>query len=147
MFNCCLDSAGWLRAECLTGQCSIRGRGENFLLSTSSRTVFGPAQPPIQWVPELQAFHSCEASPAQDLNPSGSRAMFCCFPQWVSNLSVGSQKPHCQIWCQIQRAKTQHYNTLRGLSLKWILTKRQPVQPIMRMCNRKRNSVGSTRPH
>jgi hypothetical protein len=25
-------------------------------------------------------------SRAQDLNRSGSRAMFCCFPQWVSNL-------------------------------------------------------------
>jgi hypothetical protein len=58
------------------GSGSIPGRGEIFLLSTSARTGFGPAEPPIQWVPELKAFHSCEASPAEDLNPSGSSVFF-----------------------------------------------------------------------
>jgi hypothetical protein len=35
----------------LRGQSSSRGRGKIFLLSTSSRPVLGPTQPPIQWVP------------------------------------------------------------------------------------------------
>jgi hypothetical protein len=30
---------------------SSYGKGKNFVLSTSSRPVLGPSQPPIEWVP------------------------------------------------------------------------------------------------
>jgi hypothetical protein len=30
------------------------GRGEIFLLSTSSKPVLGPTQPPIEWVPVVE---------------------------------------------------------------------------------------------
>jgi hypothetical protein len=35
-----------------TGRSSSPGRVKNFLFSTSSRTALGPAEPPIQRVPE-----------------------------------------------------------------------------------------------
>jgi hypothetical protein len=41
----------WLRAGRPRGRSSNPGRVKNFLLSTSSRPVRGPTQPPIQWVP------------------------------------------------------------------------------------------------
>jgi hypothetical protein len=41
----------WLRAGRLKGWSSSPDRGKIFLLSTSSRPVLGPTQPPIQWVP------------------------------------------------------------------------------------------------
>jgi hypothetical protein len=33
-----------------------------FLLTTASRTVLGPIQPPIQWVPGCEADHSTPSS-------------------------------------------------------------------------------------
>jgi hypothetical protein len=36
------------------GQSSSTNRGKIFLLSMSSRPVLGPAQTPIQWVPEVK---------------------------------------------------------------------------------------------
>jgi hypothetical protein len=41
----------WLRAGRPRGWSSSSGRGKIFLLSTSSRSVLGPPQPPILWVP------------------------------------------------------------------------------------------------
>jgi hypothetical protein len=41
----------WLRTGRLRGRNSSPDRGKIFLLSTSSRPVLGPTQPPIQWVP------------------------------------------------------------------------------------------------
>jgi hypothetical protein len=41
----------WLQSGRQRGRGSSPGRGEIFLLSTSSRPVLGPTHPPIQWVP------------------------------------------------------------------------------------------------
>jgi hypothetical protein len=43
-------NSDWLRAGRPRGQTSSPSRVKNFLLSTSSRPVLGPTQPPIQWV-------------------------------------------------------------------------------------------------
>jgi hypothetical protein len=45
----CID---WLRAGRPWGRSSSAGWGKIFLLSTSTRPVLGPTQPPNQWVPE-----------------------------------------------------------------------------------------------
>jgi hypothetical protein len=41
----------WLRTGRPRGRSSSPGRGKIFLLSTSTRPVLGPTQPPIEWVP------------------------------------------------------------------------------------------------
>jgi hypothetical protein len=41
----------WLRVGRQRGRSSSPGTVKNFLFSTSSRSVLGPTQPPIQWVP------------------------------------------------------------------------------------------------
>jgi hypothetical protein len=43
----------WLLAGRPRGRSSSPGRGKNFLISTSSRPVLGPTEPPIQWVPRV----------------------------------------------------------------------------------------------
>jgi hypothetical protein len=43
--------SAWLRAGRPKGRSSSPSRGKVFFLSTTSRPVLGPTQPPIQWVP------------------------------------------------------------------------------------------------
>jgi hypothetical protein len=42
----------WLQSGQLRGQSLRTGRGKIFLLSTASRPLLGPSQPPIQWLPK-----------------------------------------------------------------------------------------------
>jgi hypothetical protein len=44
----------WPRAGWQRGRSSSPGRIKNFLFSTSSRSVLGPTQPPIQWEPGVK---------------------------------------------------------------------------------------------
>jgi hypothetical protein len=45
------QSVWWLRAGWLRGQSLSPSRGKIFLLATLSKSVLGPTQSPIQWVP------------------------------------------------------------------------------------------------
>jgi hypothetical protein len=47
----CSRYSDWLWAGRQTGRSSSPGRVKNLFISTSSRPVLGPTQPPIQWVP------------------------------------------------------------------------------------------------
>jgi hypothetical protein len=47
----CSWYSGWLQVGRKRDRSSSPGRGKISLLSTASRPVLGPTQPPIQWVP------------------------------------------------------------------------------------------------
>jgi hypothetical protein len=54
----------WLQAGRPRGRSSSLGKLKNFLFSTSSRSVVGPNQLPILWVPGLgQPVHEADHSP------------------------------------------------------------------------------------
>jgi hypothetical protein len=58
----------WIRAGRPTGRSSSTGRGKIFVLSTSSRPVLGPTQPPIQRV--LRALPPGVKRPGRDADHS-----------------------------------------------------------------------------